>query len=108
MKANSKRKVFGDAVDLLMGDMEEVTMPRGVQMLPVKSIQPFHDHPFHTIDEAVACPFCNHEIEKGTVAHESYIESATIEIQRIQLQISDLSSAESDVCEGIDKYESFK
>lgn len=47
MKANSKRKVFGDAVDLLMGDMEEVTMPRGVQMLPVKSIQPFHDHPFH-------------------------------------------------------------
>lgn len=33
MKANSKRKVFGDAVDLLMGDMEEVTMPRGVQML---------------------------------------------------------------------------
>ena len=47
-----------------------------------------------TIDEAVACPFCNHEIEKGTVAHESYIESATIEIQRIQLQISDLISAE--------------
>ena len=58
-----------------------------------------------TIDEAVACPFCNHEIEKGTVAHESYIESSTIEIQRIQLQISDLISAESDVCEGIDKYE---
>ena len=24
MKTNSKRKVFGDAVDLLMGDMEEV------------------------------------------------------------------------------------
>ena len=23
-----------------------------------------------TIDEAVACPFCNHEIEKGTVAHD--------------------------------------
>ena len=47
MKANSKRKIFGDAVDLLMGDMEEVTMPKGVQMVPVKSIQPFHDHPFH-------------------------------------------------------------
>lgn len=47
MKANSKRKVFGDAVDLLMGDMEEVTMPRGVQMVSVKKIQPFHDHPFH-------------------------------------------------------------
>ena len=52
MKANSKRKVFGDAVDLLMGDMEEVTMPRGVQMLPVKSIQPFHDHPFHLCEGA--------------------------------------------------------
>lgn len=37
MKVNSKRKVFGDAVDLLMGDMEEVTMPKGVQMVPVKS-----------------------------------------------------------------------
>lgn len=47
MKANSKRKVFGDAVDLLMGDMEEVTMPRSVQMVSVKNIQPFHDHPFH-------------------------------------------------------------
>ena len=47
MKANSKSKVFGDAVDLLMGDMEEVTMPRGVQMVPVKNIQAFHDHPFH-------------------------------------------------------------
>ena len=47
MKANSKRKVFGDAVDLLMGDMEEVTMPRGVQMVPVKNIHPFHAHPFH-------------------------------------------------------------
>lgn len=31
MKANSKRKVFGDAVDLLMGDMEEVTMPTKAQ-----------------------------------------------------------------------------
>ena len=47
MKANSKRKVFGDAVDLLMGDIEEVTMQRGVEMVPVKSIQPFHGHPFH-------------------------------------------------------------
>lgn len=45
MKANSKRKIFGDAVDLLMGDMEEVTMPKGVQMISVKSIQPFH--PFY-------------------------------------------------------------
>ena len=28
MKANSKRKVFGDAVDLLMGDMEETLCVR--------------------------------------------------------------------------------
>lgn len=27
-----------------------------------------------TIDEAVACPFCNHEIEKGTVAHSSSLD----------------------------------
>lgn len=44
---NYKAKVFGDAVDLLMGDMEKVARPRGVQMVPVKNIQPFHDHPFH-------------------------------------------------------------
>lgn len=34
MKANSKRKVFGDAVDLLMGDMEEVTMPNRYGWMP--------------------------------------------------------------------------
>lgn len=27
MKANSKRKVFGDAVDLLMGDIRFIWMP---------------------------------------------------------------------------------
>lgn len=43
MKANSKRKVFGDAVDLLMGDMEEMTMPRGVQMIHVKSRPSFRN-----------------------------------------------------------------
>lgn len=47
MKANNKRKVFGDAVDLLMDDIEERAVPRGLQMLSVKSIKPFHDHPFH-------------------------------------------------------------
>ena len=56
MKANSKRKVFGDAVDLLMGDIEEVTMPRGVEMVPVKSIQPFHDHPFHLYEGERSIP----------------------------------------------------
>lgn len=47
MKANSKRKVFGDAVDLLMGDMEETVVQTGIQMLSVDDIKPFHDHPFH-------------------------------------------------------------
>ena len=36
MKANNKRKVFGDAVDLLMDEIEERDVPRGI-----------HDHPFH-------------------------------------------------------------
>lgn len=47
MKANNKRKVFGDAVDLLMDEIEEREVPRGVQMIQIKNIQPFHDHPFH-------------------------------------------------------------
>lgn len=48
MKANvPKRKVFTDAVDLLMGDMEETVVQTGIQMLPVDAIRPFHDHPFH-------------------------------------------------------------
>lgn len=44
MKANNKRKVFGDAVDLLMDEIEEREGPRGVQLLQIKNIQPFHDH----------------------------------------------------------------
>lgn len=47
MKANNKRKVFGDAVDLLMDDIDERTVPKGLELLAVKSIKPFHDHPFH-------------------------------------------------------------
>lgn len=47
MKANNKRKVFGDAVDLLMDEIEEREGPRGVQLIQIKNIQPFHDHPFH-------------------------------------------------------------
>lgn len=47
MKANNKRKVFGDAVDLLMDEIEERAVPRGVQLIQIKNIQPFHDHPFH-------------------------------------------------------------
>ena len=47
MKANNRRKVFGDAVDLLMDDIEEKTAADGLQLLPIKKIRPFHDHPFH-------------------------------------------------------------
>ena len=47
MKANNRRKVFGDAVDLLMDDIEEKTAAGGLRMLSIKKIRPFHDHPFH-------------------------------------------------------------
>ena len=47
MKVNNRRKVFGDAVDLLMDDIEEKTAAGGLRMLPIKKIRPFHDHPFH-------------------------------------------------------------
>lgn len=48
MKANApKRKVFNDAVDLLTGDMEEQAVQKGIQMLVVKDIKPFYNHPFH-------------------------------------------------------------
>lgn len=47
MKANGpKRKVFNDAVDLLMEDIPEIP-GKGIQMLSVEEIQAFHDHPFH-------------------------------------------------------------
>lgn len=48
MKANAqKRKVFADAVDLLMDDMEPAVNAKGIQELKVEGIRPFHDHPFH-------------------------------------------------------------
>ena len=47
MKANNKRKVFGDAVDLLMDEIEEREVSKGIQLIQIKNIQLFHDHPFH-------------------------------------------------------------
>ncbi len=47
MKTNNKRKVFGDAVDLLMDEIEEREVSKGIQLIQIKNIQPFHDHPFH-------------------------------------------------------------
>lgn len=65
MKANNKRKVFGDAVDLLMDEIEERDVPRGIQMIQIKNIQPFHDHPmeqsliiFHK--HFFKCPYHQH------------------------------------------------
>ena len=47
MKANApKRKVFNDAVDLLMDDMPAVS-GKGVTEIAVDKIEVFHDHPFH-------------------------------------------------------------
>lgn len=46
MKNNMpKRKVFNDAVDLLMGD-EPVMPGNGIQMIAVEKVKPFHNHPF--------------------------------------------------------------
>lgn len=47
MKANApKRKVFNDAVDLLMDDMTAVS-GKGITEIAVDKIEAFHDHPFH-------------------------------------------------------------
>ncbi len=47
MKANGpKRKIF-DAVDMMTADVPKAETSKGLQSLPVDSIKPFHDHPFH-------------------------------------------------------------
>ncbi len=47
MKTNApKRKVFNDAVDILMDDMPVAT-GKGVAEIPVDKVRAFHDHPFH-------------------------------------------------------------
>ena len=47
MKANApRRKVFSDAIDLLTDDMPVTVVENGMQMIPVESIKPFHNHPF--------------------------------------------------------------
>ena len=43
MKANQpKRKVFNDAIDLLVED----TPVNGIQMISIDAVVPFHNHPF--------------------------------------------------------------
>ncbi len=46
MKANApRRKVFNDAIDLLTDDMP-VVVEKGIQMISMERIQPFHNQPF--------------------------------------------------------------
>ena len=46
MKANApKRKIFNDAVDMITG-VDAPVVVKDIQMLPVDSVKPFHDHPF--------------------------------------------------------------
>ncbi len=46
MKANApKRKIFNDAVDMITG-VDAPVVIKDIQMLPVDSVKPFHDHPF--------------------------------------------------------------
>lgn len=58
-----------------------------------------------SVEKAVVCPFCQHAIDPKTAVHESYVEASAVEIQRIQLQIDDLMSAEIDVNRGIEELE---
>ena len=47
MKANApRRKVFNDAIDLLTDEVPVQVVENGIQMIPVESIKPFHNHPF--------------------------------------------------------------
>ena len=71
MKANNRRKVFGDAVDLLMDDIEEKTAAGGLRMLSIKKIRPFHDHPFHLYEGDRLEDMVASVREPGTVSADS-------------------------------------
>ena len=76
MKANNRRKVFGDAVDLLMEDIEEKTAPGGLRMLSIKKIRPFHDHPFHLyegdrLEDMVSSRFSDDASSKPLLSSDS-------------------------------------
>lgn len=47
MKADAKRKIFSDAVDMIAGAQSAPADPQGIVMIPIDQIQPYHDHPFH-------------------------------------------------------------
>ena len=80
MKANNRRKVFGDAVDLLMDDIEEKTAAGGLRMLSIKKIRPFHDHPFHLYEGDRLEDMVASVREPGTVSADSgqIVEAGTV------------------------------
>ena len=47
MKADAKRKIFSDAVDLIGGSDLAAAGGNGIEMLPIDKIKPYHEHPFH-------------------------------------------------------------
>ena len=47
MKADAKRKIFSDAVDLISGSDMAAAGGSGIEMLPIDKIRPYHEHPFH-------------------------------------------------------------
>ena len=80
MKVNNRRKVFGDAVDLLMDDIEEKTAAGGLRMLSIKKIRPFHDHPFHLYEGDRLEAMVASVREPGTVSADSgqIVEAGTV------------------------------
>lgn len=53
----------------------------------------------------IKCPFCEHDMEDTSQSRVSYIESASAELQRINLQMEDLRGAETDIQLEIDGLE---
>lgn len=45
----------------------------------------------------IKCPFCEHDMEEKSPKRVSYVEAASAELQRINLQLGDLRGAEQDV-----------
>lgn len=45
----------------------------------------------------IKCPFCDHDMEGRSQQRVSYVESASAELQRINLQMEDLRGAETDI-----------
>lgn len=49
------------------------------------------------VPHIIKCPFCEHDMEDKSQTRVSYVESASAELQRINLQMDDLRGAETDI-----------